>query len=371
MKVLIVDDEPAMLMVMNRLLSRMEDVEISGSFLNAEQALAFVKEWEVDIAFVDIKIAGDNGLELARRLRAVRVDLEIVFVTSHTEFALDAFDTYPLDYMVKPISRGRLAQTIARAAGKRSGFSEAAAEAPNRLIVRCLGCINASSKQAGEVKWMSQKSLELFAYLLVNRKRSVAKSRILEDIFSDMPLKNAEAYLHTAVYQLRKALSPHGLKSIVGSAHEQYRLDLGHVDVDFIDFENGVAGLTEINAFNEVAAIELEQRYSGDLFEVKSFMWALAERMRLADLYDAFAKRLTRCLLAQQKLDEALPIAKKIVSFNELDKEANFLLLSIYGTMKKDALLKWHYERYTQLLHYELGVTPPPEITLLYEQYQP
>ncbi|MFC4601733.1 response regulator [Cohnella hongkongensis] len=206
MRVLVVDDEPAMLLAMKRLLAKAEGVELAGSFRNAADALDFVRDHQVDLAFLDIQIGGDNGLELARSLRSLCADLDIVFTTSHAEYAMPAYDVYPLDYMVKPISGKRLEQTIARAAGRRGAPSEGAGgQVPERLTVRGLGCFEAVSRHAGAVKWISKKSAELFAYLLVHRGRSVARARLLEDIFPDMPLKNAEIYLNTAVYQLRKA----------------------------------------------------------------------------------------------------------------------------------------------------------------------
>lgn len=371
MKVLIVDDEPAMLLAMKRILSNMEGVELVGSFRNAAEVLDFVRVSDVDLAFLDIRIAADDGLELARSLRSVRADLDIVFTTSHAEFALHAYDIYPLDYMVKPISRKRLAQTINRAAGRRSASSSDVGDlTPDRLTVWGLGCFEASSKQAGAVKWISKKSMELFAYLLVNRGRNVAKIRILEDIFPEMPLKNAETYLNTAVYQLRKALSLHGFKEMVISAQEQYRVDLDQADVDFIQFEQGVEELTEINTANEAAAITLEKRFAGELFDDKSFGWAAVERERLTILYDALAKRLASWLLAQQRYREAAHIARKMVSRNEFEEESNLLLLNIVGAMGDRQSLHRYYERYTQLLLQELGLQPSPLIQGLYEQYR-
>jgi two-component SAPR family response regulator len=124
MKVLLVDDEPAMLLVMKRLLSNMEGVELVGSFQNAAKVLDFVRDRDVDLVFLDIQIAEDDGLELARSLCSVRDGLDIVFTTSYTGFAINAYDVYPLDYMVKPISRKRLAQTITKAAIRRSASSD-------------------------------------------------------------------------------------------------------------------------------------------------------------------------------------------------------------------------------------------------------
>lgn len=371
MKVLIVDDEPAMLLAMKRMLSKMEGVELVGSLRNAAEALDFVQDGNVDLAFLDIKIGADSGLELAQSLRSLCADVDIVFTTSHTEFAMHAYDVYPLDYMVKPISPKRLAQTIARAAIRHHAISEdAGGHAPNRLTVRGLGCFEASSKQAGTVKWISKKSMEVFAYLLVNRGRSTAKTRILDDIFPEMPLKNAEAYLNTAVYQLRKALSLHGFKELVLSTQEQYRVDLDQVDVDFIQYEQAIEELSDIDAANEETALGLEQQFAGGLFEDKSYMWATVERERLAIMYESLAKRLTKWLLARKRYREAVQIARRLVSRNEFDEESSLLLMTIYGAMGDRQSMHHYYEHYTQLLLQELGQQPSLIFHQLYERYQ-
>ncbi|MFX3631742.1 MAG: response regulator [Candidatus Pristimantibacillus sp.] len=372
MKVLIVDDEPVMLLIMKRLLSEMEGVVLVGSFNNASEALELVRVSEVDLAFLDIQIAADDGLELARSLRSLCPDLDIVFTTSHAEYAMDAYDVYPLDYMVKPISRMRLMQTIKRAASKRgSSLEDNSSELlPNLLLVRGLGCFETNSQQVGAVKWASKKSMELFAYLLVNRGRSVSKIRVLEDIFPDMALKNAEMYLNTVVYQIRRALSLHGFKEMILSGQEQYRVDLNQTDVDFIRFEQAVMELSEINTANEAVAIELEKQYTGELFENKSFEWATVERERLAIIYDSYAKRLASWLLDRGRFTEAADIARRMVSRNEFEEESTLLLLNILGSMGDWLSFHHHYEHYTQLLSLELGLQPSEKFRQLYEQYQ-
>jgi DNA-binding NarL/FixJ family response regulator len=128
MKVMIVDDESTMLLAMKRMLSNVPDVELVGSFRHAAEALECVREKDVDLAILDVMIAEDDGIELARSLRSIDPKLDIVFTTSHTEFALPAYEVYPIDYMVKPISRLRLAQTITRAIQKRSVSPDVPAE---------------------------------------------------------------------------------------------------------------------------------------------------------------------------------------------------------------------------------------------------
>lgn len=105
MKVLLVDDEPIMLLTMKRMLSGIEGVELVGSFQQAEEAFTFLCNHDVDLAFFDIQIGSDDGIELARKLRFNHIELDIVFTTSHVDYAIHAYDVYPLDYMVKPISK--------------------------------------------------------------------------------------------------------------------------------------------------------------------------------------------------------------------------------------------------------------------------
>lgn len=112
MRVVVVDDEPIMILAIKRMLSNMEGIELVGSFQDAAAASAFIENEHVDLAFLDIQIATANGIELARQLRLMNKELDIVFTTSHSGYAMEAYDVYPLDYIVKPISRQRLTQTL-------------------------------------------------------------------------------------------------------------------------------------------------------------------------------------------------------------------------------------------------------------------
>jgi DNA-binding NarL/FixJ family response regulator len=115
MKVVIIDDQPAMHLIMQRMLEKMSEVEIIGSFRETEPAFSFLTQYHVDIVFIDIHMPRENGLELAKRIRTNGMRMKIVFVTSYKEYALDAFDVYAYDYITKPISQKRLQGTILRA----------------------------------------------------------------------------------------------------------------------------------------------------------------------------------------------------------------------------------------------------------------
>jgi DNA-binding NarL/FixJ family response regulator len=121
MKVVLIDDEKAMHLIMKRMLAKIENVEIVGSFQETETAFFFLMSHRVDMIFVDINMFSESGLDFAKRLREYVWKMKLVFVTSHKEYALSAFDVYPYDYIIKPVSLIRLQETIQRALSEEKG----------------------------------------------------------------------------------------------------------------------------------------------------------------------------------------------------------------------------------------------------------
>lgn len=114
--VLAVDDEPPALAELVHLLESNDSV---GRVLTAADATAALKALEtedVDIAFLDIRMPGLSGLDLARILRRFAAPPAVIFVTAYEEHAVGAFDVGAVDYVVKPYRPQRLAAAIQRAA---------------------------------------------------------------------------------------------------------------------------------------------------------------------------------------------------------------------------------------------------------------
>lgn len=83
------------------------------AYTSAEEFLEDSARGKVDIAFLDVRMGGMNGIQLATRLREFDTSLVIVFVTSSREYALDAFPVHPFDYLVKPYTKERLSTVLA------------------------------------------------------------------------------------------------------------------------------------------------------------------------------------------------------------------------------------------------------------------
>lgn len=77
-------------------------------------ALDAIDEHRIDVAFLDIRMPGVSGLDVAKAMTELRPATQVVFVTAYDQYAIDAFEKGAVDYLLKPVSRDRLATTIAR-----------------------------------------------------------------------------------------------------------------------------------------------------------------------------------------------------------------------------------------------------------------
>jgi DNA-binding LytR/AlgR family response regulator len=118
--VLAVDDEPPALDELAYLLNadgRVAHVHRAG---DATEALRVLRDTEVDAVFLDIRMPGLDGMELARILRRFARPPAIVFVTAYDDGAVDAFDLGVTDYVRKPVRAERLGESLRRVAGLRT-----------------------------------------------------------------------------------------------------------------------------------------------------------------------------------------------------------------------------------------------------------
>ena len=118
LRVLAVDDEPPALDELGYLLGIDPRVESVVCCADADEALRSLRE--VDAVFLDIRMPGMDGLEMARALRRHPLPPAIVFVTAHDDRAVDAFDLGAVDYLLKPLRPERLAESLRRVVAARS-----------------------------------------------------------------------------------------------------------------------------------------------------------------------------------------------------------------------------------------------------------
>jgi two-component system LytT family response regulator len=114
LNVLIVDDEPLGAARVKRLLQGDQDLESIEVAESAESALELLRETAPDLLFLDIEMPGMDGFELLEKLRPGKVPY-VIFVTAFEEHAIRAFEVHAVDYLLKPVTRQRLAGALERA----------------------------------------------------------------------------------------------------------------------------------------------------------------------------------------------------------------------------------------------------------------
>ena len=127
MRVLAVDDERPALEDLARLLrasSRVDDVELAQS---SRDALVRVGEARFDALFLDVRMPGMDGIELARVLARFAMPPALVFVSAHETAAVQAFELHAADDLMKPVSRRRVEEALERVAAERGGVTGASA----------------------------------------------------------------------------------------------------------------------------------------------------------------------------------------------------------------------------------------------------
>jgi two-component system LytT family response regulator len=114
LRVLIVDDEPLARERMRRLLEADGDIEILAECGDGPSAVEAVGQHQPDLLFLDIQMPGMDGFGVVRALGTQKAP-QVVFVTAFDQHAVRAFEERALDYLLKPVSKARLKETLARA----------------------------------------------------------------------------------------------------------------------------------------------------------------------------------------------------------------------------------------------------------------
>jgi len=116
LRVLVVDDEPIARRRLERMVGGMPDVDVVGTASDGVEAKGAVEDTQPDVVLLDIDMPECDGLTLA----ATTTLPAIIFITAHREHALEAFEVDAVDYLLKPVTRPRLAQALDKVRARNS-----------------------------------------------------------------------------------------------------------------------------------------------------------------------------------------------------------------------------------------------------------
>ncbi|MBR5485125.1 MAG: response regulator [Oscillospiraceae bacterium] len=199
MKIISVDDEKGCLDAFRMICSDISDVEYLGGFNNPLQALEFLQENDVDIAFLDIEMPVMTGIELAKKINELQKDISVVFVTAYEHYAVQAFAVDACGYILKPYEPSEIIQKI-RTLDKCSPQDE------NKVEIYTFGQLEVSVN-GKLLKFSSGKSRELMALLIDKRGEVITTQQAVAYLWPNRECDaKTKALYRMAVSALKKLL---------------------------------------------------------------------------------------------------------------------------------------------------------------------
>ena len=203
---IIAEDEPLLRQeLLDRLAEAWPGLDIVAACEDGASAVEALAEHQPDVAFLDIRMPGLTGLEVAETAAESSPRTQVVFVTAYDQYAVDAFEQGAVDYLLKPISPERLAATVQRLQS-RNGDAQAVA----MVLQRLGGTLAARAGDVPPLTWLTASAGKETRLVLVDE---VAYFRA-DHKYTTVVTSEGEALLRTSIRELLGMLDPAHFKQI-------------------------------------------------------------------------------------------------------------------------------------------------------------
>jgi two-component system, LytTR family, response regulator AlgR len=218
LRVLIVDDEAPARSRMRDLLADIGStlpVTVAGEAANGREALAIAQSGGVDVALLDVRMPGMDGVELAQHLQHLQPAPAVIFTTAYDAYAIRAFELHAVDYLLKPIRAARLQEALLRAVR---------GVAPKSAVLRDLqqaprACLSAAER--GRVHLIPVEDiLYLRAELKYVTVRTVEREHLIEESLTRLEQEFAECFVRVHRNCLVARAAIRGFERVGGESGE-------------------------------------------------------------------------------------------------------------------------------------------------------
>lgn len=249
MYVLAVDDERIMLKELTIELGQVfpnADIQGFQDPMEAEQwASDLAQEGKsLDYAFLDIRMRGMSGIELARRLKKLHPGTVLIFCTAYTEYAFDAVGMYAKGYLMKPIS----AENIVRTLDEMVYDWRKSLDVQNQSFwIKTFGNFEVFV-DGKPLVFEREKAKEMLAFLVDRAGATVTTEQLAVVLWEDRPYdKTLKNYVSTVLGSLRRTLHKVGKEDILIKTRNHLSLNPEKIKCDAYDYEKGV--MSAVNSF--------------------------------------------------------------------------------------------------------------------------
>lgn len=371
MKTILIDDEPLALAYLEKLLEGIPGITIVGKYSNPRKALESLKMVTPNLVFLDIEMPETNGIELAEYIQEELSDVKIVFITAYDAFAVKAFELNAVDYIMKPVKRDRLIETIRRLPNIETKITEQS----DSIMVCCFQqlsfCMNRDDElQPLDVHWRTFKARELFAFLIQHRNQPIRKDIILDLFWPEMDWKKGFSQLYATIYQIRKTLRTLNINITISSVENSYKLTLNEVLLDVDVWENELNELPTISNVTLPKYQKLIDLYIGDYLALDDYIWAEGERERLRGMWLQLMKKVTDYLVFRGNYSGAISLYHRIQALHPYYEDSYLMLMILYESLGDRPSIEQQYSNYSKMFMNEYGLKPTGKIKDWYDKWK-
>ena len=232
MNIIAVDDElNALKCIKAAIEDAIPDCSLS-CFSTSKSALEYVKSNRVDTAFLDIEMAGMNGLKLAKSIKDIYGKTSIIFVTGHSSYAVDAFAMHANGYVLKPATKETVQREI-------KNLKYRINENTNiNVQVKTFGNFDVYVNDKPLV-FARLKAKEMFAYLIDRKGAFVTTAEIASILWEEREYdRSLQNQTQVIISSMMKTLRDNGISDIIIKKRNQIAVDKSKVKCDYYDFLN-------------------------------------------------------------------------------------------------------------------------------------
>lgn len=212
-KCVAIDDEPLALDLLEEYISKFPELKLVRTFDDAVSAAEFLKNFKIDLLFIDINMPDITGIELVRSLKEKPI---IIFTTAYKKFAYEGFELEALDYLLKPFEFERFKKTIKKV----SDYLEFR-KTENRRIGKRLFVRSEYKMVQIEIDMIEYiESFEDYIKIYLNNSKPLFVRMTLKDILNKLPGEKFKRTHKSYIVALNKIRSVVNKKALMNSGKE-------------------------------------------------------------------------------------------------------------------------------------------------------